>query len=212
MTTLYNQEPSIEIKGRNQEVWNGYEQIGQELLQEMKEKHKLVLTIECYPTVRTEEIVEGLRRFNLVRVIYSERAVKNKAQIEAMIERFLTDDRVFGYMAPFEIRDFYDENKLAQLRDEIESVAGGLVIVIGTGATLVTRGDTLVYADMARWKIQLRYRTHEFGNWLADNHSEDILRKYKRGYNVEWRAADRLKRGYIASSGFLFGYQRQRRP
>lgn len=203
MATLYNREPVIEVKGWEKEVWSSYGQIAQELLRSTTEKNKFVLTIECYPTVRVEEILEGLRfKLNAAKIVYAERAAKSKPQIEAMIERCMTDDRVFGYMAPFEISDFYDSKKLNELKDEIESVTEGLIIVIGTGASLVAKGDALIYADIARWEIQLRYRSREFGNWLADNHSEDILRKYKRGYFIEWRAADRMKRSLLQQADY----------
>ena len=47
---------------------------------------------------------------------------------------------------------------------------------------------------MARWEIQLRYRTHEFTNWRMDTFDLDILRKYKRSYFFEWRTADMIKK------------------
>lgn len=31
-----------------------------------------------------------------------------------------------------------------------------------------------------------RYRSKRLGNWLCDNENEDTLRKYKRGFFVEW--------------------------
>ena len=47
---------------------------------------------------------------------------------------------------------------------------------------------------MARWEIQLRFRSGKLANWLNDNYGEDPLRKYKRGYFIEWRVLDRHKR------------------
>ncbi|TVY07991.1 class I mannose-6-phosphate isomerase [Paenibacillus cremeus] len=203
MAKLYNKLPSIEIKGWEQAVWNGYGQISKELQRSISGKQRFVLTIECYPGVRIEEIVTGLQEhLNPVKVVYVEKAVKDQERIDNMIERCLTDDRVFGYMAPFDIVDFYDSKKLAQIQAEIASLNEGVILVIGTGASLVSNADALIYADMARWEIQLRYRSHEFGNWLADNHSEDILRKYKRGYFVEWRAADRMKRAILPQADY----------
>ena len=45
---------------------------------------------------------------------------------------------------------------------------------------------------MARWEIQLRYRKG-MANYNVDNYDEDILKKYKRGYFIEWRIADKHK-------------------
>lgn len=50
-----------------------------------------------------------------------------------------------------------------------------------------------MYGDLSRWEIQLRYRSGELDNWGVGNYDEDILRKYKRGYFVEWRMLDRHK-------------------
>jgi mannose-6-phosphate isomerase len=48
----------------------------------------------------------------------------------------------------------------------------GTVVVHGTGAALVTAGDLLVYADLARWEVQQRQRAGELPNLGADNAGE----------------------------------------
>ncbi|MGN5136861.1 hypothetical protein ACTG15_01075 [Aeromonas sp. 164P] len=50
-----------------------------------------------------------------------------------------------------------------------------------------------VYADLAHWEIQQRLRRKEIGNWGAGNEEEDILRRYKRAFFIEWRVFDRHK-------------------
>nr|WP_256208541.1 class I mannose-6-phosphate isomerase [Paenibacillus sp. CF384] len=156
---------------------------------------KSVIVIECYPTVREEEIIQGLLPFiNPVSVIRVASAALPVSKVNSMVERFMTNDRVFGYMTPYNIQECYDSEGLSALRMQVDSITEGTVIVIGFGAALVTEGDLLVYADLTRWEIQLRYRSKEYGNWQADNQEEDILRKYKRGYFFEWRMADRHKR------------------
>ena len=69
---------------------------------------------------------------------------------------------------------------------------GKIVFVIGTGASLVTKGDVIFYFDINRWEIQLRYRKG-LSNWLSDNPDAPILTKYKRGFFIEWRIADKHK-------------------
>ncbi len=72
-------------------------------------------------------------------------------------------------------------------------------------------GDLLVYADLARWEIQLRYR-RGMGNYRADNGDEDILKKYKRGFFVEWRIADKHKAEHFESIGYLLDTNRSNEP
>lgn len=195
MTTSYNKEPSITIRGREQEAFRGYSDIGTVLQLRLQNKRKAIVVIECYPGVRHHEIIERLRPYLQPSVVIDvESAALNIAEINSKLERYLTDDRVFGYMAPFRIEEMYDSEKLSKLREQVEAVSEGTVVIIGFGASLAASGDLLVYADLTRWEIQLRYRSKEFGNWQAHNEDEDILRKYKRGYFHEWRMADRLKR------------------
>ena len=47
---------------------------------------------------------------------------------------------------------------------------------------------------MARWEIQLRMRKKEVHNIGINNSDEDFSIQYKRGFFVDWRACDRLKK------------------
>ncbi len=191
----YNIEPFVKIEGWDHEAWRNYNHILNELKARFLGEEKSVLVIECYPGVRQEEMITALQaQFNEITIIHAEDAALSGEQISLKVDRFLTDDRVFGYMAPFTIDEFYVQDKLQCLKNEVEAIPVGLVVVIGFGASLVTKGDVLIYADIARWEIQQRYRSQEIGNWRIENREEDILRKYKRGFFFEWRMADRLKR------------------
>jgi len=152
-----------------------------------------VTVVELYPGARRDEIVAALGG-DAVELVDPAEALKPAAEIEAMLARFLTEDRVFGYLAPFRMAEFFDRARLARLAERVEAAraAGRPAVVIGTGAALVHPGDVLVYADMPRWEIQRRMRAG-MPNWTAHNPHEDFLRKYKRGYFVEWRTADRHK-------------------
>jgi len=197
MIKKYNKAPTVHVKNWEHQAWQGYDQIAEELYNRSKglSASKVVLVVECYPTVRQEEIISALEaRLGQVKVIRSEDAAMSGEQIKQLTQRYLTDDRVFGYMSPCTVDEFYDEARLQGLKDEVNAIQSGIVVVIGFGAALVTEGDILVYADMARWEIQQRYRSKEFGNWRMDNQEEETLRKYKGGFFFEWRMADRMKR------------------
>ncbi|HEY9323326.1 MAG TPA: class I mannose-6-phosphate isomerase [Agromyces sp.] len=116
------------------------------------------------------------------------------ADVEALIGRHLTDDRVFGVMSHFTVDEFYDPVRVAVLGDRVaERTAPTVVIGWGADAALERSADALVLVDLARWEIQRRQRAGA-ANWRAGNGGEDALRKYKRGFFVEWRTADRHKR------------------
>ncbi|MBE0700515.1 MAG: mannose-6-phosphate isomerase, partial [Acholeplasmataceae bacterium] len=50
----------------------------------------------------------------------------------------------------------------------------------------------LIQVGITRWEMQQRFRRGAT-NFKKNNGDEDILKKYKRGYFVEWRVADRIK-------------------
>ena len=122
-----------------------------------------------------------------------------------MLAPHLGDDRVFGRMNRLTIEDWFDTTALKRKREEVVAATSrGTVLVIGSGASLLApKRDVLVYADMARWEIQLRYRRLEVGNLGCDNKGSCFAEKYKCGFFAEWRAADRLKKQQLALADFL---------
>ena len=82
--------------------------------------------------------------------------------------------------------------QLAAAREKIDRVSDGLIVVYGVGASLVAPADVLLYADITRWEIQLRFR-QGMANWNTARKDLPQREKYKRGYFAEWRWADRVK-------------------
>jgi hypothetical protein len=163
-----------------------------------------ILCVECYPGVSLSEVEQALQQYlRPATIICASDGYKSPAVIEAMLRPLLGGDRVFARMNGLEIVDYFDPTLLAQ-QQQSALEATGLTIVLGTGASLIApHATTLVYADMARWEIQLRWRNQQLANLGLDNHTEGIAPKYKCGYFVEWRAADRLKKTLLPRIDFV---------
>jgi len=162
--------------------------------------------IECYPGVLTARLIGELRQqLPSPAVFCAEDCLKSQEQLRAMLDPLLGTDRVFGRMNDLELQDYFDAVRLAEMRAAIErAMEQGPVLVAGAGAALVApRRAMLVYADLARWEIQLRWRRGEIGNLGLENSQEDFSLKYKCGFFAEWRAADRLKRALLPKIDFL---------
>jgi mannose-6-phosphate isomerase class I len=102
---------------------------------------------------------------------------------------------VFGYIAPLDLKDFFDQNKILSIQNEINAIEKGIVIVFGQGASLIAlNAGLLVYADMPRWEIQLRFRNNSIGNLGANNPDAEFSYQYKRSFFVDWRVCDRHKK------------------
>ena len=201
----YDKDPIIDVLGTAEgAAWRGWPGVIAALRTALEslERPGAVLTIDTYPGVDLNEIWNALRSaWPELQLIDAEAARLPPARIDQMIERNLTDDRVFGVMSCHELPEFYDAELLLELRARADSESGP-VAVIGTGAALVHPGDILVLADLPRWERQLRLRRGD-SNWATSNPDEDILRKYKRGFFWEWRIADRHKRSLLTNLDFL---------
>ncbi|WP_205327308.1 class I mannose-6-phosphate isomerase [Glycomyces sp. YM15] len=169
--------------------------------------HAPRLVVDAYPgadlPLIAKLIADALPDWRVVDV--EEAAALPNELIEARFADNLTEDRVFGVLSHATVDSFYDAERLDKLAVEADG-DDRPVVLLGWGADLVARRLTspyaLVLADMARWEIQQRQRAGAT-NWRARNPDEDRLRKYKRGFFVEWRVADRHKRTLFDRIDFL---------
>lgn len=175
---------------------------------------RFVLCVECYPGAFVSEIAAAIGDWLRPAVrIRTDECFKPACEIERMLAPYLTDDRVFGKTNDIEICDFFDPVKVKDARRTLAAAGVGLIVVIGTGATLVAETwDCLAYANMARWEIQQRQRRHEIGNLGSTTEHESAAAMYKRGFLVDWRAADRLKRELYERIDFLLDTNDARTP
>ena len=183
--------PHVEVNCPEARLAEGFSQI-MPMLRAAAEG-KRVLTVECYPGVDQQELLEGLAGLEPVLVIHSDDLAFEPEKLDAALEQdLLPNDPVFGIMTARRLKDFFYEDKLAEARSRIQEAPAGLVLVYGVGATLVRPGDVQVVADITRWEIQLRYR-RGMSNWRTAQTDLPKLKKYKRGFFAEWRWADREK-------------------
>ena len=118
---------------------------------------------------------------------------------------------MFGVLSCHNLNEFFDDKKVAVLRRRAQE-AEGITLLYGVGAALIAKGDLLVYADLARWEIQLRYRSGEIGNYCAHNEGEETLRKVKRGFFIDWRVSDRHKRAVMPDVDYILDTNKRDRP
>ena len=193
--TNYDKFPIFTVSGYGSECWEGWPRI-LERLAAFAASGPCTICFECYPGVFEKALigalVEGLRPSSL---IVTSELFKSPSDIEQLLSGVLGDDPVFGRMNSLEIEDFFDTGKLASAREQVRDWEQGLLVIVGTGASLLTaEPDLLVYADLARWEIQQRQRRNAIGNLGANNLQESPGQKFKRAFFVDWRAADQLKR------------------
>jgi mannose-6-phosphate isomerase class I len=197
----YDKDPIISVSA--QRCAAGWAAIGERLTQEVR-SGRFVLCIECYPGCLEDQIeAELVKSLAPQLVVRTRDSFRSPVALEAMTARDLSDDPVFAFMNNYEIAEFFDPQKMEEAKRRIRQ-AVVLTLVIGTGASLLAESwDLLVYCDMARWEIQQRQRSGQIGNLGLDNLKERASLKYKRGFFVDWRAADRLKKTLFGKMDFL---------
>lgn len=194
-------------------AWKGNE-VWQVIVEAQKDIRTKCVVIDCYPGVDgayiescfKEQCEKSLIQCNCINV---ESALHSPEHIDKFIAYNLTEDRVFGILSHFKIWDFYDAEKIMALHEHVKAFINtdALLLLYGTGADYVAtqmniQDKILVYADMPRWEIQMRMRKG-MSNWATHNPDEDMLRKYKRGYFIEWRTADNHKKNVYHNVDFF---------
>lgn len=205
----YDKEPETVVAGFDQEAFSGWDDVCAELVRSMTGKRTLV--VDCYPGTNDEEILEKLvKAFEPDLILNTEDIFFDGDELTRRMQAHLTDDRVRGIWYYGTVTDFIDQEQLKHFQEQV-AACKGKVLVYGFAAALVNCGDVFVYADLARWEIQLRYRKG-MPNYKQKNYEEDILRKYKRGFFVEWRIADRHKETLYEKMDYYLDTNRHGEP
>lgn len=152
------------------------------------------------------------------RIFDIEDCAKDEETLLREFNDYITDDRVFGIMCHKAIDTWFESEKLETMKKAIETECaeekdtnGGLIVIVGTATELLAEADLLVYCDLTRWEIQLRYRSG-MPNWHSTNYNDPILTKYKRGFFIEWRLADRYKKERYEKFTYLLDTEKENAP
>jgi mannose-6-phosphate isomerase class I len=191
--TKYDKAPYVAVSAADGECSTGWSQILPRIGAAVKAGH-FVVCVECYPGVVVREIAGAMTEaLHPALTLLAEDYFHRADVLERVLAEQLTDDPVFGRMGEVTLDDFLDPHRIEQARRAIRE-ANGLVVVTGPGAARIAeQSDLLIYCSVARWEIQQRQRRGDIGSLGVDNRSDSPQAKYKRGYFVDWRAADRLK-------------------
>lgn len=196
-TSCYDKAPFVNIEEKTEETASGWPGIVSCLKKRIGDPDTADMTIvlNCYPGVNEEELFQHLiQPLQITTLFNTNDLFKTPEEIKQLTCPDVTDDPVFGYMTRLTLKDFFDEKKFSKCQEHLRSVKG-LTLVFGYGASLLVRDPALlIYADMPRWEIQLRYRRKQINNLGINNKGEKASLQYKRGFYVDWRVADKVKK------------------
>ena len=187
----YDKFPATRVEGRLVQGWG-------DILATLKQSlgGRSVMAVELYAGVHEKEVLQAFESAFPGRVLDVRQWMKPESELRALTQRFITDDVLFGYVTCLTLNDYFEPEKVEaeSRRVREEASASAPMVLVGSGATLFAPADAmLVYADMARWEIQQRFRRHEVKALGVDNSDEAVSLQYKRGYFNDWRILDRHK-------------------
>jgi hypothetical protein len=208
----YDKYPVVRVAHSSELCRGGWQAIAAELASAVR-PGKFVLCVECYPGAFEGEIERELTRASRPSlVVLAKDSYLREQELLQLTARDLGDDPVFGFMGNYALRDFFSTERLHAAQASVQG-AQGLVIVVGTGASLIAQSwDALVYCDMARWEIQQRQRSGEIANLGLTNFEDRPSLKYKRAFFVDWRAADRQKKLLLDRIDYLLDTNDRNQP
>ncbi|WP_185289496.1 class I mannose-6-phosphate isomerase [Chryseobacterium lactis] len=207
MKSNFNKFPVIKVQ--NHTCITSWDNITEEI----KKNTPRLITIECYPGVFIKEIITSVQELlHPELIIDTSDAMKPENEIATMVQQYVTDDPVFGYITPLELEDYFDSSKMAAFQQQADSTQGCTVIV-GPGATLLARQpDLSLYADMPRWEIQMRFRNNTACNLGRTNYTDSFAYQYKHAYFVDWRVCDRHKKRILKTCHFVLDTTKPQQP
>ncbi|HTR82432.1 MAG TPA: class I mannose-6-phosphate isomerase [Bacteroidota bacterium] len=212
----FQKNPFVDVRC-DAKVCIGWEQIGSQVSAACSNipKKKKIILLELYQGTFEDEIVnEFCKALEPGVIVRTKDLYWEESKIRDVVHPDVTDDRIFGHLTRLTIDAFFDPGKLETARREISSTKSGIVLIAGTGAsTVALEHDLLIYADMARWEIQLRMRRHEVGSIGLNNKDiPDWNLLYKQGYFVDWRVCDKIKKELMNRWDFFLDTNTREQP
>lgn len=216
MNSNFDKYPYVEVSDTDDDCITGWKNIGETIntLVHALGKTRVVLVMDCYHGVSHPELESALKKYiDHSSFFKATDAFLDEEEVRRMVYPDVTDDRIFGFMTRLTLDNFFDATKLENLRQEIDAVKTGTIIVYGEGAANVAgENDLHVYFDMARWEIQLRMRRNEISNLGVSNTDTEFSLQYKQAYFVDWRVLDRHKIAWMDHWDFVIDTNKANHP
>ena len=190
------------------QIFSGFEQIARIIASTNKN-----IIIDGYPGVMwalfQRQLQNALEQLGIDAYFqFVEDCFLHSAEIDRLIAPFFGgNDPLFGFRFPGSLSEFFDHERLLDLRADSASVN----ILYGSGADLAGWDGLLFYVDVPKNEIQFRARSKSVKN-LGASEALEAKAAYKRSYFIDWNAANRHKADLLSRIDWIIDEQRPEQP
>lgn len=210
----YDKAPAVVIEKENKSLILGWENINKVIKADFFKivKPTKILVVETYQGIIDDEILRNILKIEHSLFINTSDLMFSAKDIDKLVYPDVTDDEIFGYLTRLNIGQFFDNAKIADIKNKITKTTG-TVIIYGIGAALINNHpDLLIYADMSRWEIQMRMRRNKVHNLGVENKELKTSLQYKRSFFVDWRVLDKHKKTLINKWDYILDTNKKESP
>ena len=213
MQSNYDKRPIVPISDDHDVCVEGWMAIEEGLRRRIEGVLRCVVVVEVYPGIDSAWLAAKLSTaLGATFTFNSQNAYLDPETLQKNFAETISDDPVFNVMRPWTIDAYFDRGRLAEAKEQIRS-SGGVVLVVGPGAyCLVDQPDLLISANLTRWEIQQRQRSHRIGNLGFDNTGASPSELYKTAFFLDWRVADRARHEIYRRVDLFFDLNDEENP
>ncbi len=201
-TSNFDLHPVFTIK--ETQSWKGYQEMGRIINKDISEfESKCVLVIDSYYHTNHKELRKYLID-NIIKpqlIICTDDLMADNNILHERLDKFITEDRINGVFAVGQIGEYFDFKKIKAAQELIKNTLG-TIVVYRIGASLITKGDILVYNNITIQRVKEGYFS-TLTNWGMNNPNEDPLTKEKIFNFVESKYFDNHKRHIFNDMDFV---------
>ena len=203
----YDKYPYINVSDRPTDCAVGWEAIIRKLKSQLSidQRPNKILVIDTYQGVIDQDLLPGIiAGLSPSLIVNTATLLKDEAEVRRLIDPHLGNHPIFGRMNNLQLTDFFSQDKWRSAINDLKRQNGDLTLIYGVGASLLSENPSLrIYADMARWEIQQRFRSNLVGNLGRKNEDESASAKYKQAYFIDWRVCDKHKKANLVKCDFI---------
>ncbi|ELR72141.1 mannose-6-phosphate isomerase-like protein [Fulvivirga imtechensis AK7] len=212
---MRNKKPYIEVQSQSRSCWEGWNKIADALNSKIKSlrSRKIIITVECYQGTYEDINLRELKKRLPVNATCTSRDVfKDEDEITRQCTKDLSRMPFSASASTHDIEEYFDQNKLQALRQNIEFIEEGIVLIFGVGASKICIPDILVYADMSRWEILQRFKRHDVSNIGVSNSQAAFEQQYRWSYFIDWKICDKIKKQLLSQCDYYLETNNWEKP